>query len=146
MSKEGPKMLFGSIVAPFWDLFWYLFGNFLDNFSAVVISFLRSAAQDHLTVRSTIFRQLPKYVVLFCNTVAVGFAYTSVFFCFVLSVPLLSRFMWSLLCKAPHLSPNLNFPVFQEVQVRPKTLRGLFLPEFFYLSAPSSCIFKFLAR
>ena len=30
-----------------------------------------------------------------------------------------SGFMWSLLCKAPHLSPNPNFPVFQEVQVRP---------------------------
>ena len=41
MSKEGPKMLFGSILAPFWDLFWYLFGNFLDNFLAVVISFPR---------------------------------------------------------------------------------------------------------
>ena len=35
--------------------------------------------EDHLTVRSMIFKQLPKYVELFCNTVAVGFAYTSVF-------------------------------------------------------------------
>ena len=41
MSKEGPKMLFGSILAPFLDLFWYIFGNFLENFLAVVISFPR---------------------------------------------------------------------------------------------------------
>ena len=30
-----------------------------------------------------------------------------------------SGFMWSLLCKAPHLSQNPNFPLFQEVQARP---------------------------
>ena len=44
-----------------------------------------------------------------------------------------SGFMWSLLCKAPQLSQNPNFPVFQEVQVRPKSLRGFFLPEFFFI-------------
>ena len=47
--------------------------------------------EDHLTVRSMIFKQLPEYVVLFCNTVAVGFAYMSVFCCVVLSIPLLSK-------------------------------------------------------
>ena len=41
-----------------------------------------------------------------------------------------SGFMWSLLCKAPQLSQNPHFPVFQEVQVRPKSLRVFFLPEF----------------
>ena len=30
-----------------------------------------------------------------------------------------SGFMWSLLCKAPQLSQNPHFPVFQEVQVGP---------------------------
>ena len=44
-----------------------------------------------------------------------------------------SGFMWSLLCKAPHLSQNPNFPVFQEVQVRPKSLRVFFC---FVLSVP----------
>ena len=47
-----------------------------------------------------------------------------------------SGFMWSLLCKAPQLSQNPHFPVFQEVQVRPKSLRVFFLPEFFILVLP----------
>ena len=41
--------------------------------------------------------------------------------------------MRSLLCKALHLSQNPNFPVSQEAQVRPKSLRGFFLPEFFFI-------------
>ena len=49
-----------------------------------------------------------------------------------------SGFMWSLLCKAPQLSQNPHFPVFQEVQVRPKSLRAFFCRSFFYLSALSS--------
>ena len=44
-----------------------------------------------------------------------------------------SGFMWSFLCKAPQLSKNPNFPVFQEAHVRPKSLRGFFLPEFFFI-------------